>query len=410
MRQPVCRFCAAPLTRVFVDLGLSPPSNALVTPARAEEPEVFFPLRTYVCDECLLVQLPQFQTPAEIFHEYPYFSSYSTSWLEHVQRYARSARERFLLDAKSLVIELASNDGHLLKFFKDAGIEVLGIEPAANVAAVAQASGVPTLCEFFGRKLARELVASGRRANLVVANNVLAHVPDLNDFVGGVADLLAPDGVVTFEFPHLARLIEAGEYDTIYHEHFSYFSLICLRKILGAHGLRVFDVEELPTHGGSLRIYAAKKESRFAETDNVRRIVDDERAAGFETGVAYENFESRVKESKRAFVDFLKDAATRGKRVAGYGAPAKATTLLNYCGVGTDLVAFTADKNPYKQGKLIPGVRIPIYSPEKIFEAKPDYVVIFPWNIRDEIAAQMADIRSWGGQFVIPIPKAQVLV
>ena len=409
MRQPVCRFCAAPLTRVFVDLGLSPPSNALVTPAHAEEPEAFFPLRTYVCDQCLLVQLPQFQTPDEIFHEYPYFSSYSTSWLEHVERYARSARERFLLDAKSFVIELASNDGHLLKFFKEAGIEVLGIEPAANVAAVARANGVPTLCEFFGRKLARELVASGRSANLVVANNVLAHVPDLNDFVAGVADLLAPEGVVTFEFPHLARLIEAGEYDTIYHEHFSYFSLICVRKILDAHGLRGFDVETLRTHGGSLRIYAAKKDSQFTESDNVCRIVEDERAAGFETGAAYENFESRVKESKRAFVEFLQDAAARGKRVAGYGAPAKATTLLNYCGVGTDLVAFTADKNPYKQGKFIPGVRIPIYSPEKIFEAKPDYVVIFPWNIRDEIAAQMADIRNWGGQFVIPIPKAQVL-
>jgi len=407
--QPVCRFCAAPLTRVFVDLGMSPPSNAFVTPARAAEPDEFFPLRTYVCGECQLVQLPQFQTPAEIFSEYPYFSSFSSSWLAHVERYAQSVRERFSLDQASLVVELASNDGHLLKFFRDAGIEVLGIEPAANVAAVARSSGVPTLSEFFGRGLAREIVASGRRANLVVANNVLAHVPDLNDFVGGIAELLAPEGVVTFEFPHLARLIEAGEYDTIYHEHFSYFSLVCVLKILAAHELRVFDVEALPTHGGSLRVFAAKMNSQFIETGNVRRIVENERAAGFETGVAYEDFESRVKESKRAFVGFLTDAAARGKRVAGYGAPAKATTLLNYCGVGTDLVAFTADKNPYKQGKLIPGVRIPIYPPEKIFEAKPDYVVIFPWNIRDEITEQMADIRSWGGQFVIPIPEAQVL-
>jgi len=388
---------------------MSPPSNAFVTPARAGEPEEFFPLRTYVCDECQLVQLPQFQTPAQIFNEYPYFSSYSTSWLAHVERYARSMRERFSLGSTSLVIELASNDGHLLKFFRDGGIEVLGIEPAANVAAVARSSGVPTLSEFFGRRLARELVASGRLANLVVANNVLAHVPDLNDFVGGVAELLAPEGVVTFEFPHLARLIEAGEYDTIYHEHFSYFSLICVQKILAAHQLRVFDVEVLPTHGGSLRVFAAKTESRLTETGNVQHILENERAAGFETGAAYEDFESRVKESKRAFVAFLKDAAARGKRVAGYGAPAKATTLLNYCGVGTDLVAFTADKNPHKQGKLIPGVHIPIYSPEKIFETKPDYVVIFPWNIRDEITQQMADIRSWGGQFVIPIPEAQVL-
>ena len=409
MKELACRFCAAPLTRVFVDLGMSPPSNAFVTPARAAEPEVFFPLRTYVCDACHLVQLPQFQTPDEIFSDYPYFSSYSTSWLSHVEDYARSARQRFSLGSKSLVIELASNDGHLLKFFRDAGIEVLGIEPAANVAVVARSSGVPTLSKFFGRRLARELVANGRRANLVVANNVLAHVPDLNDFVGGVAELLTPEGVVTFEFPHLARLIEAGEYDTIYHEHFSYFSLICVRKILAAHQLRVFDVETLPTHGGSLRVFAAKADSQFAESDSVRRIVDDERAAGFESGAAYEDFESRVKESKRAFVAFLMDAAARGKRVAGYGAPAKATTLLNYCGVGTDLVAFTADKNPYKQGKLIPGVRIPIFPPEKIFETKPDYVVIFPWNIRDEITQQMADIRSWGGQFVIPIPEAQVL-
>jgi len=406
---PVCRFCAAPLMRVFVDLGMSPPSNAFVTPAQAAEPEEFFPLRTYVCDECHLVQLPQFQTPAQIFSEYPYFSSYSTSWLVHVENYARSMRERFSLDSTSLVIELASNDGHLLKFFRDAGIEVLGIEPAANVAAVARSNGVSTLTEFFGRKLARKLVAGGRLANLVVANNVLAHVPDLNDFVGGVAELLAPSGVVTFEFPHLARLIEAGEYDTIYHEHFSYFSLICVKKILAAHQLRVFDVEALPTHGGSLRVFAAKPESRFTETANVQRILEDERAAGFETGTAYDDFESRVKESKRAFVAFLRDAAARGKYVAGYGAPAKATTLLNYCGVGTDLVAFTADKNPYKQGKLIPGVHIPIYPPEKIFEAKPDYVVIFPWNIRDEITQQMADIRGWGGQFVIPIPEAQVL-
>jgi SAM-dependent methyltransferase len=409
VKELACRFCAAPLTRVFVDLGMSPPSNAFVTPARAAEPEEFFPLRTYVCDVCHLVQLPQFQTPREIFSEYPYFSSYSTSWLAHVEDYVRTMRDRFSLGSKSLVIELASNDGHLLKFFSAAGIEVLGIEPAANVATAARSSGVPTLSEFFGRKLARELVASGRRANLVVANNVLAHVPDLNDFVAGVAELLAPGGVVTFEFPHLARLIEAGEYDTIYHEHFSYFSLICVRKILAAHQLRVFDVEELTTHGGSLRIFAAKTDSHFTETDNVRRIIDSERAAGFESGAAYEDFESRVKESKRAFVAFLTDAASRGKRVAGYGAPAKATTLLNYCGVGTDLVAFTADKNPYKQGKLIPGVRIPIFPPEKIFETKPDYVVIFPWNIRDEIIQQMADIRSWGGQFVIPIPEAQVL-
>jgi len=297
--------------RVFVALGMSPPSNAFVTPAQAAEPEEFFPLRTYVCDECHLVQLPQFQTPAQIFSEYPYFSSYSTSWLVHVENYARSMRERFSLDSTSLVIELASNDGHLLKFFRDAGIEVLGIEPAANVAAVARSNGVSTLTEFFGRKLARKLVAGGRLANLVVANNVLAHVPDLNDFVGGVAELLAPSGVVTFEFPHLARLIEAGEYDTIYHEHFSYFSLICVKKILAAHQLRVFDVEALPTHGGSLRVFAAKPESRFTETANVQRILEDERAAGFETGTAYDDFESRVKESKRAFVAFLRDAAAR---------------------------------------------------------------------------------------------------
>ena len=404
-----CRFCAAPLDFVVVDLGLSPPSNALVDAERAGEPESFYPLRPQACRRCWLVQLPQYQQPSEIFDRYPYFSSFSTTWLEHVRNFGHGARERFGLGADSLVVELASNDGHLLSVFRDAGVPVLGIEPARNVAAVAVAGGIQTVTSYFGERLARDLAADGRRADLVVANNVLAHVPDLNDFVAGIALLLKPAGVATLEFPHLARLLAATEFDTIYHEHFSYFSLACARRVFAAHDLRIFDIEELPTHGGSLRIYAARSGAGVEESQAVRRVLHAETEAGLESERPYREFARRVVASKHALVGFLTAAARSGKRVAGYGAPAKATTLLNYCGVRSDLVEFTVDRNPHKQGKLIPGVRIPIHSPEKIQERKPAYIVIFPWNIAHEISTQLAYTRAWGARLIVPLPTTAEL-
>ena len=384
---------------------MSPPSNRLIS-ANDDQPEPFFPLRVYFCERCHLVQLPQFQTAADIFSEYPYFSSYSKAWLAHVDAYARMAVKRFSLSPGSLVVELASNDGSLLKCFAEASIPVLGIEPARNVARAASSAGIPTLTEFFGKSLAAQLAADGKRADLIVANNVLAHAPDLRDFVAGVQELLKPQGVATFEFPHLLRLIEHVEFDTIYHEHFSYFSLECVLAIFAAHGLTIFDVQEVPTHGGSLRVYAARTASGRVPSDACSMVLSAERAAGLDRYAGYADFGQRVQSAKQSFRAFLQDSAAQGKRVAGYGAPAKATTLLNYCGVKSDLVSYTVDKNPHKQSKMIPGVRIPIFAPEKIFETKPDYVVIFPWNIKDEIAQQMAGIAQWGGRFVVPIPVA----
>lgn len=319
------------------------------------------------------------------------------------------ACRRFELGPQSLVVEIASNDGSLLKNFQNLSVPVLGIEPAGNVADIANASGVPTLTKFFGREAALELVAAGKSADLIVANNVLAHVPDINDFVAGIRELLKPGGVVTFEFPHLLRLIERTEFDTIYHEHFSYFSLECASEILRAHGLTVFDVEELVTHGGSLRVFATRSEAQHAPSAACLRVLHTERDARLDAHEGFAEFEQRVKSAKETFVGFLSDCAANGKSVAGYGAPAKATTLLNYCGVGTDLLAYTVDKNPHKQGKLIPGVRVPIFAPERIFETRPDYVVIFPWNIKGEIAIELAGIAQWGGKFVVPIPTTKVL-
>jgi len=379
----------------------------LVSPGAPKEPN--FPLCTYVCDRCHLVQLPQFQTPDEIFSDYVYLSSYSTSWLEHLRRFAELARQRFALGQESQVVEIASNDGALLKNFVEAKIPALGIEPAHNVAAIANAAGVPTRSEFFGTALARQLRSEGHSADLVVANNVLAHVPDLNDFVAGIAMLLKPNGVATLEFPHLLRLIERTEFDTIYHEHFSYFSLTCATTVLAAHGLRVVDVEELPTHGGSLRIYASLESDAAVVSAACGRIMDEEEAAGLNGLQAFADFAARVREAKESFLAFLQRESARKKSVAGYGAPAKAATLLNYCGVGADAIAYTVDRNPYKQGKLVPGARIPIFAPEKIVETKPDFVVIFPWNIRDEVVSQQAIIRSWGGRFVVPIPVTEIL-
>jgi SAM-dependent methyltransferase len=409
MSNTTCRFCRAPLQHVVIDLGMSPPANNLVTADHLSDASTFYPLRVFVCHNCWLVQLPEYQTPADTFSDYAYFSSYSTSWIDHARRYAKSMRERLRLDEASLVVEVASNDGYLLRGFLEQGIGVLGIEPARNVAAKAQADGIPTLSEFFGMRLARELKESGKHADLLTANNVLAHVPDINDFVEGIRELLKPQGVATLEFPHLAKLIEKTEFDTIYHEHLSYFSLLCVDKIFAAHKLTIFDVDELSTHGGSLRVYVSREEAKFPKGAEVDRILSAERAAGYESERPYRDFERRVRACKRQLLQFLVSAAGDGHRVAGYGAPAKATTLLNYCGAGPDLIEFTVDKNPYKQGRFIPGVRVPIGSPQQIFDARPAYVLIFPWNIKDEIVSELSGIRAWGAKFVVPIPELTVL-
>jgi 2-polyprenyl-3-methyl-5-hydroxy-6-metoxy-1,4-benzoquinol methylase len=402
-----CRFCGAELHAVVADLGMSPPSNALVDPARGVVAELFFPLRVFVCERCWLVQLEQFQSPAEIFSdEYAYFSSFSSTWLAHVDAFAAAAIERFGLGRKSLVVEVASNDGYLLKRFRDRGIRVLGLEPAANVANAAIADGIPTVVEFLTAASGSALAASGRAGDLVVGNNVLAHVPDLNDFVAGLAALVKPDGVLTLEFPHVLRMVERSEFDTIYHEHFSYFSLASAASVLEAHGLYVFDVDELPTHGGSLRVYARRV--RSTPSKSVERVLRAESAAGLTTVGGYAALQKKAETVKVALLEFLNRCKREGARVAGYGAPAKATTLLNFCGVGIDLLGYTVDRSPHKQGRLVPGVRIPIAAPERIFETRPDYVLILPWNLRDEISEQMAGISAWGGKFVVPIPTLEI--
>jgi len=442
-----CRFCDSPLSRVFVDLGVSPLANSYLEPEDLDRPETFYPLKAYLCEECLLVQLPEAARPEEIFTDYAYFSSVSASWVEHARRYAEMAIARFRLAAESLVVEVASNDGYLLRHFRERGVPVLGIEPAANVARAAEAAGVPTRNEFLTLETARGMVAEGVRADLLVGNNVLAHVPALNDFVAALAALLAPEGVATLELPHLLRLMAEHQFDTIYHEHFSYFSLHTVRRVLGAHGLAVFDVEELPTHGGSLRVFARHagaadppprsfafaqddkdkrvgpfalgqddKEKRvgsvaLAHADKAGRVADllaREREAGLLEPATYDAFEERVRATKRGLLRFLLEARERGERVAGYGAPAKGNTLLNYCGVGPDLVAFTVDRSPHKQGRYLPGTRIPIAAPDRLREERPDYVLILPWNLTDEIVEQMADVRAWGGRFVVAIPEVRV--
>jgi SAM-dependent methyltransferase len=407
---PACRFCGAPLCTSFADLGLSPLANSYVEPADLARPERFFPLHAYVCDRCLLVQLPAVESPAAIFSDYAYFASYSESWLAHARDYVTMASERFALGPLSQVVEIASNDGYLLRWFVQRGIPVLGIEPAANVAPAAEAVGVPTRVRFFDAALARELVAEGVRADLVVGNNVLAHVPELNDFVAGLAHLLAPRGVLTMEFPHLLRLIAEGQFDTIYHEHFSYFSLAAVQRVFAAHALVLFDVEELPTHGGSLRIYArhAADESRVVGP-RVGALLAREEEAGLGRLATYGQFAASVRRVKRELLRFLLQASDEGKQVVGYGAPAKGNTLLNYCGVRGDLLAYTVDRSPHKQGRFLPGTRIPIHGPERIAETRPDYVLILPWNLQAEIVAQMAHVRGWGGRFVVAVPGLRIL-
>ena len=410
MSDHTCRFCGRSLEHVFVDLGLSPLANSFLKPEQLDDDEPKFPLTVYVCAGCLLVQLPEFESPENIFSDYAYFSSFADTWLAHVERYAADMTERFGLGSESRVVEIASNDGHLLRGFKKRGIPVLGIEPAANVARAAEEIGVPTLVRFFGSELARELAGEGRQADLLAGNNVLAHVPDLNDFVAGMRILLAPDGILTMEFPHLARLMAENQFDTIYHEHFSYFSFRTVREVFAAHELTLFDVEELPTHGGSLRIYGRHADDHARPvTDRVAELLERERAEGFDDLDHYLSFDRRVREVRRALLEFLDGARAAGQRVAAYGAPAKGNTLLNYCGIGTDLVPFTVDRSPHKQGLYLPGTHLPIHPPSKIFEERPDYLLILAWNFKREIMEQMAGIREWGGRFVVAIPTTRVI-
>jgi SAM-dependent methyltransferase len=407
--QTSCRFCGAAVEAVFADLGMSPLANSYLPAEAANSMEPFYPLRALVCGECFLVQLEEFQTPERIFSDYAYFSSYSSSWLDHSRRYSEQMIARLGLGDSSHVVEIASNDGYLLQFFHERQIPVLGIEPAANVAKVALQKGIPTLVEFFGEDTARSL-AKESAADLLLGNNVLAHVPDLNDFVAGMKILLKAGGVITMEFPHLMRLIEENQWDTIYHEHFSYFSFLTVSRVFDAHGLRLFDVEELPTHGGSLRIYGAHAEDREKpETDAARELRERERAVGLEELDTYLGYGRRVERDKRQILGFLIDLKEQGLSVVGYGAPAKGNTLLNYCGVGRDFVDYTCDLNPHKQGYFLPGSHIPIRSPEAIREERPDVVLILPWNLKDEIVEQLAFIREWGGRFAARTPELTLL-
>lgn len=405
-----CRFCGATLEHTFVDLGMSPLCESYIAPDKRNQMEPFYPLHVEVCSRCYLVQLEQYVSAEEIFTEYAYFSSYSAHWLAHAEKYVEMVCRRFDLGPTSQVVEVASNDGYLLQYFLPRQIPVLGIEPARNVAAVAIDKGIPTRTEFFGEASARALAAEGLSADLLLGNNVLAQVPDLNDFVRGLKILLKPRGVITLEFPHLVKLMAESQFDTIYHEHFSYFSCITAEKILAAHGLTLFDVEELPTHGGSLRIYARHAED-FSRPVSlaVAELREREETFGIPRMETYLDFAEQVKETKRKLLDFLIAAKRRGETVVGYGAPGKGNTLLNYCGIRTDFLDYTVDRNPYKQGKFLPGTHIPIHHPDKIRETRPDYLLILPWNFKDEIIQQMADIRAWGGRFLVPIPEATVI-
>ena len=408
---PACRFCQAALTHTFVDLGTSPLCQRHVTPERFNHAESFFPLHAYVCDHCFLVQLPQYVAREEIFDgDYAYFSSFSSGWLAHARDYVEKMSRRFGLGSKSKVVEIASNDGYLLQYFVQRGVPCVGIEPTANTAAAAEAKGVRSIVRFFGRAAAAALRDEEGPADLLLGNNVLAHVPDINDFVGGLTILLAPGGVVTMEFPVLSKLIENNYFDTIYHEHFSYLSVTTVAQIFSRHGLTVFDVDALPTHGGSVRVYARHAGDHTKPiSDSVHSVLEAEKTAGHFDLTYYDAFAERVRETKRGVLSFLVDAKRRGKRIAGYGAPGKGNTLLNYCGIRGDFIDFTVDRNPHKQGNFLPGSRIPILDPAVIAERRPDYLFILPWNLKDEIVAQMSHVREWGGKFVVPLPKLAVI-
>src|SRR5215467_11671161 len=404
-----CRFCGAALEHTFVDLGASPLAQSFLSQEQLSQMEPFYPLHVYVCGECFLVQLQEFVAPENIFSDYLYFASYSDSWLAHAKAYTDLMVQRFTINEKSLVVEIASNDGYLLQYFVEKKVPVLGVEPAANVAAVAVQKGIPSLVKFFNSDAARELVAKGQQADLLLGNNVLAHVPDINNFVAGMKILLKPQGVITMEFPHLMRLMAENQFDTIYHEHFSYFSFLAVEKIFSRHGLTLFDVQELPTHGGSLRIFARHTEDASKPVGpRATELRSREESSGFHQLETYSRFAEQVKETKRKLLEFLIYAKQSGKKIAAYGAAAKGNTLLNYCGVRTDFIDYVVDRSPYKQDKLLPGVRIPIYAPEHIRETRPDYLVILPWNLKDEIIKNNAYIREWGGQFVVPIPEVKV--
>ena len=404
-----CRFCGGSLGE-FVDLGMSPLCESYRTKDQLNTMEPFYPLAAHVCRDCFLVQLQEYVAPKEIFSEYAYFSAYSDSWLDHARRYAEAMTKRLGLGSASQVIELGSNDGYLLQFFVAKGIPVLGIDPAANVAGAAEKRQVPTLVKFFGAETARELAKTGTRADLVIGNNVLAQVSDLNSFVEGIPIILREGGVCTIEFPHLLKTIEGNQFDQIYHEHYSYFSALTSERIFAAHGMRMFDVDELPTHGGSLRIYVCHADHKNHPVEaSVSELLRREREAGLHRLETYADFANRVRTTKRKLLSFLIEAKNCGKAIAGYGAPGKGNTLLNYCGIRADFLDYTVDRNPYKHGKYLPGTHIPIFPPEKIFETKPDYVLILPWNLKDEIMGQLAQIRSWGAKFVVPIPEVSII-
>lgn len=405
-----CRFCGHEALDTFVNLGLSPLCQTHVEPERLGEPETYYPLHAYVCRQCFLVQLQQYVAPAEIFTEYAYFSSYADSWVAHARAYCEHMRAHFGIGPGSRVIEIASNDGYLLQHLQPHGVTVLGIEPAANVAAAAQAKGIPTSVRFFGSQTARELAAEFGAPDLLLGNNVLAHVPDLNDFVAGLKILLAPQGVITMEFPHLLELMQHNQFDTIYHEHFSYFSFGTVQQVFARHGLRLFDVERLPTHGGSLRIYGCHADTGArAVTSRTQELLRTETAYGLGKPQTYAAFGEQVRETKRALLEYLIDLKRAGKRVVGYGAPGKGNTLLNYCGIGTDFLDFTVDRNPYKQGKFTPGMRIPILAPESLVAARPDYILILPWNLKDEIVAMLGSMPGLSARFLVPIPRVAVV-
>ena len=408
--DPSCRFCNTLLEHTFVDLGMSPLCESFLLRDQLNQMEPFYPLKVYVCSNCFLVQLQEYVSPETIFTEYAYFSSYSDSWLQHAKNYTDLMIERFKLESKAQVIELASNDGYLLQYFVEKGIPALGIEPAKNVAQVAIQKGIPTITEFFGVKLARKMSQEGKKADLLLGNNVLAQVPDINDFVAGMKIVLKPQGVITVEFPHLMRLMEGNQFDTIYHEHFSYFSFIAAEKIFARHGITLFDVEELKTHGGSIRIYGRHAEDVSKPlTGRALELKERELRAGYDRMETYATFAKKVEETKRRLLQILVEVKSQGKKIVGYGAPGKGNTLLNYCGIRSDFLDYTVDRNPYKHGRFTPGTHIEIFPPDRIKQDRPDYLFILPWNLKDEITRQMAFIREWGGKFIVPIPEAAIL-
>jgi SAM-dependent methyltransferase len=410
VKAPLCRLCGADLTRTFVDLGSSPPCESYLTADQLEQPETYYPLHVRICPDCLLVQLPAYVDAEDIFSDYAYFSSYSDSWVAHAGRFVEEMADRLRLGPQSLVVEVASNDGYLLQHAVRRGIPVVGVEPAANIAEVARERGVRTEVAFLGARTGERIAEQYGRADLVVGNNVFAHTPELLDFARGLRALVADDGLVSLEFPHLLRLIEGRQYDTIYHEHYSYFSFATARKVFAAHGLTLFDVEELSTHGGSLRIFARHDEDVSKPVgERVADLLARESSAGLGRLETYRSFGERVQRVKWGLLRFLIESKEAGKSIAGYGAPAKGNTLLNYCGIRTDFLDYTVDRSPHKQGRYLPGVRIPIHGPDRLRETRPDYVLILPWNLKEEIVEQMADVRSWGGRFVVAIPEVEIL-